>query len=261
MKSLLLIGAAKSDKHDDDDYELLKSAANDKGRIVEDWGCTKDTEKDDELWFYITEPVSAIVATGVALNDSQPGKNFRYVVNVGKITWITNHVSLRKMRQLIPTWGQGRVGKRHLTEQQAQVLRKQLSVPTAQKPSKESGAGYGNAERNAEVEKSAVNFVTKSYEAQGYEVRSVEADKCGYDLVAKRRTHELHLEVKGVSGDVPEFQITKNEVESARNDEAFRLVVVVNALEKHRRAIELSGSQFLERYDLRPDSFRAVQKR
>lgn len=264
MQSLLFYGGSDVVNGD---YSELKKASKDKTRTFKHWSSLKDAKRGDDLWFYITAPVSAIVATGVALSDAHPGKNWPYEATVGEVNWIENQISLNELRKMFPSWAWAKAAraKTHLTEQQAQALRKRLSEPAEQNPIKtirrKSGAGYGDAEQNARVEVAAVNFVAKSYEAQGYEVRSVEADKCGYDLAAKRGKKELHLEVKGVSGDVPEFQITKNEVECARSDKAFRLVVVVNSLEKHRQAIELSGAQFLEKYELRPDSFRAVQKR
>ena len=125
-----------------------------------------------------------------------------------------------------------------------------------------SGAGFGDPEQNKVAEAAAVKHVTKCYEQDGYEVHSVEAEKCGYDLVARKKRRELHLEVKGVAGEKPEFPITPNEVASARNDKEFRLVVVINALERCRSAIDMSGAQFLEKYDLRPvTTYLAKQKK
>jgi hypothetical protein len=41
------------------------------------------------------------------------------------------------------------------------------------------GAGFGTAEQNRKLEKAAVQHVTDAYEAEGYQVTSVEAARCG----------------------------------------------------------------------------------
>lgn len=124
-----------------------------------------------------------------------------------------------------------------------------------------NGAGFGDPEQNRKVEKAVVDFVIETYEGQGFDVERRESQNLGYDLFAIRGSEEWHVEVKGVSGNAPEFPITANEVRCAREDQKWRIAIVVNALEDGRTMIEINADDFLQQYDLRPLSYRAVRKR
>src|SRR4051812_6648218 len=50
------------------------------------------------------------------------------------------------------------------------------------------------------VERAAVRFVSAWYRREGWKVKSVEAMKCGYDLLCRRTGSAEHVEVKGVAG-------------------------------------------------------------
>ena len=66
------------------------------------------------------------------------------------------------------------------------------------------GAGYGDPTTNQLVELAAVDAVTAYYEARGHEVRSVEHEKCGWDLTCTAATGEVaRVEVKGTTGARP----------------------------------------------------------
>lgn len=120
------------------------------------------------------------------------------------------------------------------------------------------GAGFGSPEQNRLVEQAAINFVTTKYKEDGWQVRSVEQENRGYDLLCTRRGLEAHVEVKGISGSTPTFQITANEVKTARKDATFRLCVVTNALSQPRIYCALSGKQFLSQFALNPLQYMAV---
>ena len=244
------------------------AAAKRKSASLASWSSLKGVKGGDELWFYVVAPVSAIVAVGVAASDAHEGKNWRYVVAVKKLKWIESHITVDELRSMFSDWAWTKSTrcKTHLDDDRAQRLRDHIEagsstvMPNTKRP--ESGAGFGDPEQNRATETAAVKYVTKCYEQDGYEVHSVEAEKCGYDLVARKKRRELHLEVKGVTGEKPEFPITPNEVDCARKDKEFRLVVVINALERIRSAIDMSGTQFLEKYNLRPVStYLAKQKK
>lgn len=64
---------------------------------------------------------------------------------------------------------------------------------------KSGGAGFGNPEENKEVETAAIAFVTKLYESEGWQVVSVENEKCGFDLICTRGTTIENVEVKWIS--------------------------------------------------------------
>lgn len=123
------------------------------------------------------------------------------------------------------------------------------------------GAGFGSAEQNAKVERAAVTYAKRLLKDRGFTLKSVEADRVGYDLVARRNKEELHVEVKGVAGDTPDFIVTRNEVKQARKDKDFQLVVVVRALTKERQAIEFSGREFLANYQLDAVAYRATSNK
>jgi hypothetical protein len=97
------------------------------------------------------------------------------------------------------------------------------------------GAGFGRPETNEKVERAAVKHVTKSYVLQGWKVRSVEREKCGFDLVCTKDRTEKHVEVKGVQGGVVSFIITRGERRKANVDPDFVLCVVTLALSRERK--------------------------
>jgi hypothetical protein len=92
------------------------------------------------------------------------------------------------------------------------------------------GAGFGTAEQNRRVERAAIKHVTGRYEEEGYEVTSVEAERCGWDLTVVGASSEFHVEVKGVAGSLIRFFLTRNEHETALIDPNWVLVVVTDAL-------------------------------
>jgi hypothetical protein len=78
-----------------------------------------------------------------------------------------------------------------------------------------AGGGFGSVETNRRVEKAAIEFVRCRYEEDGWTVRSVEAQKLGYDLQCDREGVQVHAEVKGTQGDDVCFIITAAEVRNA----------------------------------------------
>lgn len=88
------------------------------------------------------------------------------------------------------------------------------------------------------VEKSAIELVFSYYENLGYEVKSVERDNKGYDLVAKNEKIELLIEVKGLSGIDRQIGLTPNEYKFFQsNDVNYRLIVVSSALSEPKMTI------------------------
>jgi hypothetical protein len=51
----------------------------------------------------------------------------------------------------------------------------------------ECGAGFGDAMENKIVEDAAIDAVKRQYVSDGWSVRSVERDRCGYDLECRKR--------------------------------------------------------------------------
>lgn len=124
-----------------------------------------------------------------------------------------------------------------------------------------SGAGFGNSETNRKVERAAVRVVTEWYESDNWMVESVEAEKCGYDLLCRKDSEENHVEVKGVQGELVSFIITAAEVKQAQKDSDFVLCVVTAALTDEPNLNIFGGEDFIADFELLPLSYRAILKK
>jgi hypothetical protein len=118
-----------------------------------------------------------------------------------------------------------------------------------------AAAGFGDAETNRKVERAAVRAVTADYKTKGWHVESVEADRCGYDLVCRRARKAEHVEVKGVNSSRVEFILTEGERRKAESDSLFVLVVVTDALTAPRLR-RFVGRSILDRMALVPISWK-----
>lgn len=125
----------------------------------------------------------------------------------------------------------------------------------------QTGAGFGNSETNRKVERAAVATVTAWYELEGWTVKSVEAEKCGYDLLCRKDSEENHVEVKGVQGDLVSFIITAAEVRQAQKDSDFVLCVVTSALTDSPSLNLYDAESFVSDFELSPLSYRAVLRK
>ena len=128
-------------------------------------------------------------------------------------------------------------------------------------PPLEPGGGFGSSEQNRKVELAAMKVARKTFEGRGWKVKSVEPERCGYDLLCTCGRKTLHVEVKGTSGDSASFVITANEVQTAKQDELSRVFVVLKALSAKKSSLELTGKEFLRQYQLSPIQYKATPKR
>lgn len=89
-----------------------------------------------------------------------------------------------------------------------------------------------SAEARQQVERIAIECVTRYYEEREYVVESVEKDNCGQNLNAKTKEGvSLRIEVKGLAGDDVSVRLTPNEYSTMkREDYDYRLCVVTNAM-------------------------------
>ncbi|WP_367189905.1 DUF3883 domain-containing protein [Burkholderia sp. Ed8] len=93
----------------------------------------------------------------------------------------------------------------------------------------DSNFGFPDADTRKKVEKAAVDFVTLHYDSEGYRVDNEEKSNLGYDLaIFDSTTGELiaAVEVKGTSGDAPNFYITRNERACAAKLGVWQLAIV-----------------------------------
>ena len=86
-------------------------------------------------------------------------------------------------------------------------------------------------EKNAQVEKAAINTTTRHFENISYTVISVEKDNVGWDLEAIKGKTKLLIEVKGLSGKALSVELTPNEYHYLdKKEDNYRLCVVTTAL-------------------------------
>jgi hypothetical protein len=129
---------------------------------------------------------------------------------------------------------------------------------TTHTPPSQTGAGFGvSADANKEVEKAAISFVIKDYESKHWRVRSVESEKCGFDLVCRRGSTEENVEVKGIKGEKMSFIITAAEASQAKINDKFVLCIVLSAV-SNPKLYRFKGESFLKKFDLKPVSFIAT---
>jgi len=105
------------------------------------------------------------------------------------------------------------------------------------------------------VEQAAVRVVAGRLEADGWKVRSVETELCGYDLHCVRRGKTLHVEVKGSAGPPARFMVTRNELRRAELDARFEHHLVglaTNAAPVIRR---WRGRALLDEHVIEPTQF------
>jgi hypothetical protein len=108
------------------------------------------------------------------------------------------------------------------------------ALPAPGKPKLDSSAGHSwqtDLKMRLAVERTAIRAAIRHYEACGYTVVSVEEERLGWDLEAKFSKKSLRIEVKGLSGDEVNVEMTPNEyVHVANREPDYRVCVVTNAL-------------------------------
>lgn len=118
--------------------------------------------------------------------------------------------------------------RRYISTASAEHLVLDQSVPI--NPGRKKKASPNHA-HNTAVEEAAIDAVWNHYEHTGYTVHSVETEYVGWDLVAKKGSQTLYLEVKGVSGTAIYFELTPNEYAKLKTHASrYRVCVVCEAL-------------------------------
>lgn len=94
--------------------------------------------------------------------------------------------------------------------------------------------GYGlSAPERKVVESRAVDLAMNHFEQKGHSVRDVGGNE-SYDLHCESADHELHIEVKGTTGEGNFFKLTTNEVDHARKWYPNVALVIVSHIELDR---------------------------
>lgn len=249
----------------DGDLTALREAAK-TGKKFSHWSCLKNAKLGDHVFLYILAPESAIMAMGTVLSDARRGKVWDFEATIGEIRMIDDPISLNELRKMFPRWKwpKSPQSEVYLNENQAFKLLERIRRNQLQRASSPisdaNGAGFGDPETNRRVERAAILAGTQEFRRRGFQVRSCEAEKCGFDLIAIKGKLEFHIEVKGVQGLQPTFIVTKNEVDAANSDPLFHLAIVRGALTRSPSIDILKGAEFLQRSERVPISFRAIVK-
>lgn len=121
-------------------------------------------------------------------------------------------------------------------------------------------ADYADPITSKEVEAAAISTVTTWYQDRGWRVRSVEAEKLGYDLVCTQGRVKKHVEVKGTKGLVPSYFITANEYECAENDPLFILCIITGVFSQQSYIYIYSGAQIFDEFEFTVRQYKAVPR-
>jgi Protein NO VEIN, C-terminal len=123
-----------------------------------------------------------------------------------------------------------------------------------------TGAGFGDPEENRKVEQAAVRIVSEWYRKEGWQVKSVEAQRCGFDLLCERDGTEVHVEVKGAAGSERRFIVTAGELRHASDDDRCILALVTDALTEHPNLEHWSAPSFRNEFDFEPIQYWATAR-
>ena len=91
---------------------------------------------------------------------------------------------------------------------------------------------FGTQKNRKKVEKSAEEAVKRHYCEKGFshdDDDNVTKKNLGFDFIFRKGRTEHRVEVKGTSGDLPRFFMTRNE-NAYREARAWRFAIVTNAL-------------------------------
>ncbi|MGI5046177.1 protein NO VEIN domain-containing protein, partial [Streptomyces sp. JAC25] len=96
------------------------------------------------------------------------------------------------------------------------------------------------AERTG-IEKRSVMLATEHFQAQGWTVKDVGANK-SYDLHLTRGDEKLHVEVKGTTSDGSQIILTRSEVEWQRKYAPDNALVIVHSIELDRTVTPVTAT-------------------
>jgi len=227
------------------------------------WSCPKLTARGDKLLFYVEAPESAVLAVGTVLSGTRRTDSKWYEARVGNIEMLENPLSLAELRGMFPGWAWLRSVNMfaYVSPERARALLRRVNgARRASEDGLRGGAGFGDPESNRLTERAAVRHVKSVFRDRGYLVSSREREQIGYDLDARKGRTKLHLEVKGVSGGLMQFPITRQELGRARRDPAFWLVAVTNARKPTRSMHEFAGTAVARLFRLQALSYMATRR-
>ena len=111
--------------------------------------------------------------------------------------------------------------------------------------------GHGTPEHRKKVEKAAEKAVKSHYRAKGFSSTDVTKKNLGFDFIFRKGRTQYHVEIKGTSGDLPRFFMTRNE-NFYRENPAWRFAIVTNALGPMPTIRVYNNRQFKKTFELDP---------
>ena len=120
--------------------------------------------------------------------------------------------------------------------------------------------GFGTPEHRKKVEKAAEKAVKRHYNAKGFSYVDVTKENpwvrfhLGFDFIFTKGRTELHVEVKGTSGELARFFMTRNE-NTYREHRAWRFAIVTRALSSKPTIRVSDNRQFNKAFQLTPYVF------
>ena len=236
------------------------------------WSCSKTTAVGDRVLVYYTGREGGIAHEWRAISDAKRDPESQWPYQC-RVTWVKSFVpiiSLDEMRRSDPTkkcpivhYPQG-ISVR-LEEAVAERLcslrtRREKGTSRAARTRASHGAGFGDPDTNPEIERAAVNHVRDDYESRGWEVETREKDKVGYDLDCRRGRLLRRVEVKGTSGNIESFFITKNELNRLNTDDLIVLAIVLRATDEEAAIMrEYSALEARARFSFSCVNYKAVK--
>ena len=254
-------------------FDLLGEIA--RGEKGDHWSVNQhraEIKKDDRILFRISGRTAGIYATGTVLSNPYPASQSdefgKFKVDVRYDSLLDppilraetdNHRVLKNLLAL-----RGREGTNFpVPPKEEAALIRLISLPSRVQrkirvgtrvvrtrqvpvvPPRPERGKQRDKDKIRKVEQAGIDFAIDLMWRDGYEcTHDAQKDGCGYDLVFKKGKSVLHVEVKGVSGKTPVFNLTKNEHECARRDPKWHILVVTDAL-SHPRHRFLSGKKLL----------------
>jgi hypothetical protein len=109
------------------------------------------------------------------------------------------------------------------------------------------------------VEAAAIKVASSWYWNRGWDVKSVEADGCGFDLRCHKDGAVQECEVKGITGSSDGFVLTSGELGQAKTNPRFVLCVVTRATSARPILARYSGKECMREFRFTPIQFRATR--
>ena len=117
-------------------------------------------------------------------------------------------------------------------------------------------ASFGTPEHRKKVEKAAEKAVKKHYKSRGWNHKNVTKQNRGYDFVFTKGRKRRHVEIKGTSGAVARFFMSRNENVYRENENpSWRFAIVTNALGSSPKVRIYNNRKFRMAFSLDPFVF------